>query len=101
MSGRFAWARWGRCLAAPLSVPEPLGAGAGCLLGIELWRISFTRLVAAMMMHDQLSAPQQHQACHQPQPARCAHCKLACEGLGLQVGASMMSCKIFKQSCKV
>ncbi len=26
-------------------------------------------------------------------------CKQACEGLGLQVGASMMSCKIFKQSC--
>ncbi len=36
-----------------------------------------------------------------PSPQRCAHCKLACEGPWLQVGTSMMSCKRFKQSCKV
>ncbi len=37
------------------------------------------------------SPSQQHSAC----------CKRACGGLGLQVGASMMSCKVFKHSCKV
>ncbi len=64
--------------------------------GIQLLRVSFTRLAAAMIscLLTSSTSPtgsQQH----------CARCKWACEGLGIQVGASMMSCKIFKQSCKV
>ncbi len=35
-----------------------------------------------------------------PSQQRCVRCERACEGLGLQVGVSMMSCKIFKHSCK-
>jgi hypothetical protein len=62
--------------------------------GIQLQRVSFTRLAAAMiscLLTSSTSPSQQRYAC----------CKRACEGLGLQVGASLMSCKIFKQSCKV
>jgi hypothetical protein len=36
-----------------------------------------------------------------PSQQRSVLCKLGCEGLGLQVGVSMMSCKVFKQSCQV
>ena len=61
---------------------------------IQLWRVSFTRLAAAMIscLLTSSTSSSQH---------RSARCKRACEGLGLQVGASMVSCKIFKQSCKV
>jgi hypothetical protein len=79
------------CLAAPLSVPEQ--AWAACW-GIQLLRVSFTRFATAMiscLLTSSTSTSQQ----------RCARCERACEGLGLQVGASMMSCKIFKHSCKV
>jgi hypothetical protein len=62
--------------------------------GIQLWRVSFTRLAAAMISCLLTSSTS-------PSQQRCLRCKRACEGLGLQVGASMMSCKIFKQSCKV
>ncbi len=82
------------CLAAPSSVPELLGAGAGGLLEIQLQGVSFTRLAAAMISCLLTSSTS-------PSQQRCARCKQACEGLGLQVGASMMSCKIFKQYCKV
>jgi hypothetical protein len=61
---------------------------------IQLWRVCFTRLATAMiscLLTTSTSTSQQ----------RSAHCKQACEGLGLQVGASMMCCKIFEQSCKV
>jgi hypothetical protein len=80
-------------LAAPLSVPEHLGAGAGGLLGNSA---AAGQLHPTRRRHDQLSAHQQHQ----PQPATlCAANRR--EGLELQVGAWMMSCKIFKQSYKV
>ncbi len=62
--------------------------------GIQLRWASFTRLAAAMircLLTSSTSSSQQ----------RCVSCERACEGLGLQVGASMMSCRIFKQSCKV
>ncbi len=64
--------------------------------GIQLRRVSFTWLAAAMISLSSLltSSPS-------PSLQRCARCKRACEGLGLQIGASMMSCKIFKQFCKV
>jgi hypothetical protein len=61
---------------------------------IQLQRVSFARLTAAMISCLLTSSPS-------PSPQRCACCELACEGLGLQVGASIMSYKIFKQSCKV
>ncbi len=50
------------CLAAPLSVPERLGAGAGGLLGDSAVA---GQLQPIHCSHDQLSAHQQHQ----PQPA--------------------------------
>jgi hypothetical protein len=62
--------------------------------GIQLLWVSFTRLAAAMircLLTSSTSSSQQ----------RCARCERACEGPGLQVGASMMSCRIFKQSCKI
>jgi hypothetical protein len=62
--------------------------------GIQLWRVSFTQFAAAMISCLLTSSTS-------PSLQRCAHCKWACQGLWLQVGASMMSCKIFKQSCKV
>ncbi len=62
--------------------------------GIQLWRVSFTRFASAM-----ISCLLTSSTC--PSLQRCVHCKRACEGLGLQVWASMMCCKIFKQSCKV
>jgi hypothetical protein len=62
--------------------------------GIQLWRVSFTQLATAMISCLLTSSTS-------PSQQRRAHCKWACEGLWLQVGASMMSCKIFKQSCKV
>ncbi len=61
---------------------------------IQLWWVSFTRFAATMiscLLTSSTSPSQRHSA----------RCELACEGFGLQVGASMMSCKIFKQSCKV
>jgi hypothetical protein len=62
--------------------------------GIQLLLVSFTQLAATMISCLLASSAS-------PSQQRCARCKQACEGLGLQVGASMMSCKIFKQSCKV
>ncbi len=62
--------------------------------GIQLWLVSFTQFDAAMISCLLISSPSPSQQCS-------ARCKLACEGLGLQVGVSMMSCKIFRQSCKV
>jgi hypothetical protein len=64
--------------------------------GMQLLLVSFTRLAAAMIICLLTSSPS-------PSQQRCARCKRACEGLRLQVGPSMimMSCKIFKQSCKV
>ena len=62
---------------------------------IQLWRVSFTRLAAAMiscLLTSGSTSSSQH---------RSARCKRACEGLGLQVGASMMCCKMYKQSCQV
>jgi hypothetical protein len=61
---------------------------------IQLWRVSFTRLAAAMIscLLTSSTSSSQH---------RSARCKRACEGLGLQVGASMMCCKMYKQSCQV
>jgi hypothetical protein len=61
---------------------------------IQLWRVSFTRLAAAMIscLLTSSTSPSQH---------RSARCKRACEGLGLQVGASMMCCEMYKQSCQV
>jgi hypothetical protein len=61
---------------------------------IQLWRVSFTRLAAAMIscLFTSSTSPSQQ---------RSARCERACEGLGLHVGASMMCCKIFKQSSKV
>jgi hypothetical protein len=61
---------------------------------IQLWRVSFNRFAATMIscLLTSSSSPSQQ---------RSARCERACEGLGLPVGASMMSCKIFKQSCKV
>jgi Fe-S oxidoreductase len=64
---------------------------------IQLLRVSFTRLAAAMISCLLISSTS-------PSQQRSARCERACKGLGLQVGASMtrlMSCKIFKQSCKV
>ncbi len=62
--------------------------------GIQLWRVSFTQFAASIISRLFTSSTSPSQQC-------CAHCKWTCEGLWLQVGASMMSCKIFKQSCKV
>jgi hypothetical protein len=62
--------------------------------GIQLWWVSFTQIAATTISCLLTSSTS-------PSPQRCAHCERACEGLWLQVGASMMSCKIFKQSCKV
>ncbi len=74
-----------------------LGAWALALAacwGIQLLRVSFTRLTAAMVscLFTSSTSPSQQ---------RSARCRRACEGLGLQVGASMMSCKIFKQTCQI
>ncbi len=74
-----------------------LGAWALALAacwGIQLQRVSFTRLAAAMiscLITSSTSPSQQHSA----------RCWRACDGLALQVGESMMSCKIFKQYCQV
>ena len=89
LAGLFtaAWQHPCQCLSAWAR------ALAACW-GIELRRVSFIRLAASMikcLLTNSTSTSQQ----------RCARCERACEGLGLQVGASMMSCKIFKQSCKV
>jgi hypothetical protein len=64
--------------------------------GIQLLLVSFTRLAAIIIRCLLTSSPS-------PSPQCSASCELewACEGLGLQVGASMMNCKIFKQSCQV
>jgi hypothetical protein len=62
--------------------------------GIQLWRVSFTRFAAAMISYLLTSSTSLS-------PQRSARCELVCESLGLQVGASMMSCKLFKQSCQV
>ena len=64
-----------------------LGAWALALAacwGIQLWRVSFVRHDAAMV-----SCLLTHSS--SPSQQRSARCKLACEGLGPQVGASMMS----------
>jgi hypothetical protein len=87
------------CLAAPLSVPGlpacaprrgcwRLAGGFSCF-----WSASpdLQQPRSAVCSPAALSPSQQHSTC----------CKLACERLGLQVGASMMSCKTFKQSCQV
>ena len=89
LAGLFpaAWQHPSQCLSAWAL------ALAACW-GIQLRLVSFTRLAAAMISCLLTSSPS-------PSPQRCARCERACEGLGLQVGASMMSCKIFKQSCKV
>ena len=76
-----------------------LGAWARALaicwgIQLRLWRVSFTRLAAAMVSCLLTSSTS-------PSQQRSARCKRACQGLGLQVGASMMSWKTFKQSCKV
>jgi hypothetical protein len=92
-TGRFIYC----CLAAPLSVPERLPGWALALVacwGIPLWLVSFTQFAVSMISCLLTSSTS-------PSQQRCAHCKWACEGLWLQVGASMMSCKICKQSCKV
>jgi hypothetical protein len=62
--------------------------------GIHLWWVSFTRFAAAMISCLLTSSIS-------PSQRRMARCERACEGLGLQFGASIMCCKIFKQSCKV
>ena len=89
LAGLFtaAWQHPSQCLSAWAR------ALAACW-GIQLRRVSFTRLAAAMISCLLTSSPS-------PSQQRCARCERACEGLGLQVGASMMSCKIFKQSYKV
>jgi hypothetical protein len=61
---------------------------------IQLWRVSFTRFAATMISCLLTSSTS-------PSQQRSARCEQACEGLGLQVEASMMSCKKIKQSCKV
>jgi hypothetical protein len=71
-------------------VPELLAA----CWGIQLWKVSFTRFAAAMISRLLTSSTSTSQQ-------RSARCERACEGLGLQVGASMMSCKTFEQSCQV
>ncbi len=74
---------WARALAACLEIQL-----------WRHWRVSFTRLAAAMISCLLTSSTS-------PSQQRSARCKRACEGLGLQVGASMMCCKIYKQSCQV
>jgi hypothetical protein len=80
---------WALALAACWGIPSQVQ---------ELLWVSFTRLAATMiscLLTSSTSSSQQ----------RCACCEQACEGPGLQVGASesMMSCRIFtgKQSYKV
>ncbi len=89
LAGLFtaAWQHPCQCLSAWAR------ALAACW-GIQLRRVSFTRLAAAMISCLLTSSNSPSQQC-------CARCEWACKGLGLQVGASMMSCKIFMQSCKV
>ena len=89
LAGLFtaAWQHPSQCLSA-------WARALATIWGIQLLRVSFIRLAAAMISCLLTSSPS-------PSPQRCARCERACEGLGLQVGASMMSCKIFKQSCKV
>ena len=62
--------------------------------GIQLLRVSFTRFAAYMISCLLTSSTS-------PSPQRSERCEWACEGPGLQIGASMMSCKIYLQSCKV
>ncbi len=47
--------------------------------GIQLRRVSFTRLAAAMISCLLTSSPS-------PSPQRCVRCERACEGLGVQIG---------------
>ncbi len=74
-----------------MSMPERLGAAPAACWEIQLWRVSFTRFAAARISYLLTSSTS-------PSQQRSARCKWACEGLGLQVGASMMCCKIYKQS---
>ncbi len=83
-----AWQHPCQCLGA-----RP-GRGRWLLAGIHLLLVSITRLAAAMISCLLTSSTSPSQQCS-------VRCQGACEGLGLQVGASMMSCKIFKQSCQV
>ncbi len=82
------------CLAAPLSVPGRLGAGAGGLLGDSA---AAGQLHPTRCRHDQLSAHQQQQ----PQPATLCTLLTGVWRTWASSFASMMSCKIFQQSCKV
>ncbi len=79
LAGLFtaAWQRPCQCLSAWAR------ALAACW-GIQLRRVSFTLFAAAMISCLLTSRPS-------PSQQRCARCKRACEGLWLQVGASMMS----------
>ncbi len=61
---------------------------------IQLLLVSFTRLAAIMISCLLTSSPSPSQRCS-------ARCEWACEGLGFQVGAPMMNCKIFMESCQV
>jgi hypothetical protein len=70
-------------LAAPLSVPERLGAGAGGLLRDST---AAGQLHPACRHHDQLSAHQQHQYHVLSSQQHSARCELACDRLGLQLG---------------
>ncbi len=67
-TGRFIYC----CLAAPLSVPGRLSAGAGGLLDDSA---AAGQLHPTRRLHDQLSAHQQHQ----PQPPNVTQC--ACGGV--------------------
>jgi hypothetical protein len=74
-----------------------LSAWAGVLAAcweIQLWRVRFNRFADAMIRCLLTSSTN-------PIPQRSVRCERACEGPGLQVGASMMCYKIFKQSWKV
>ena len=69
------------------SCQQCLGAWVRALAicwGIQLRRVGFTRLAAAMVSCLLTSSTS-------PSQQRSARCKRACQGLGLQVGASMMS----------
>ena len=86
------------CLAAPLSVPGRLGAGTGGVLGDSA---TAGQLYPARRRHAQLSAHQQQQPAAAPASNAVRAANWRDEGLGPQVGASMMSWKLFKQSCQV
>ncbi len=82
-----AWKNPGQCLSA-------WARALAAYWGIQLWQVSFTRIAASMIRCLLTSSTS-------PSQQRIGRCERACEGLGLQVGASMMCCKIFKQSYKV